>query len=341
MLLLEPKGTIGGVALPERLTLYREAARRQGASFAEDVREGLSGVSKCLPACYLYDDLGSALFEAITLLPEYYLTRLEAEILEAKGQEIIDAVGGPLEMVELGSGSGRKTRLLIEAALRRQVRLHYKPIDISPDPLIASAATLLGAYDDLMVTAFAGDYRSVLGSPHLATKRRTLVLFLGSSIGNYESQAAIELLRSVRRGLNVGDALLLGADLRKSRRAIETAYDDSLGLTACFNRNILARINRELGGNFELDAFSYVVHYDEQRGCLDSFQESLWDQSVRIEALNMSVSFTAGERIRTESSYKYDKNELKSIAREGGFALERTWMDAQERYSLSLLRKTC
>jgi dimethylhistidine N-methyltransferase len=328
----------GGVALEHRLTLYHEASKRSGSSFAEEIREGLSASPKRIAAWCLYDELGSVLFEAITLLPEYYLTRIETEILERHAEEIVALLEAPLEMIELGSGSGRKTRILIEAALRRQARLHYKPIDISPDALIASASSLLRAYDGLSVTAFAGDYRSALRSERLSLPRHALVLFLGSSIGNHEAREAVSLLRAVRESLSGGDALLLGADLRKSPSRIELAYDDPIGLTGCFNRNVLARINRELGGHFELDAFRYVVRYDERRACLDSFQESLREQRVRIDALGIEVAFAAGERIHTESSYKYDRAELERIAHESGFALERSWTDERGYYSLNLLR---
>jgi dimethylhistidine N-methyltransferase len=329
---------LGGVALKHRLTLYHEAAKHSGSSFTEEVREGLSAFPKRIAAWCLYDELGSVLFEAITLLPEYYLTRIETEILERHAEEIVNLLETPLEIIELGSGSGRKTRILIEAALHRQARLHYKPIDISPDALIASASSLINTYDGLSVTAFAGDYRSALRSERLAAPLPALVLFLGSSLGNHESHEAVSLLRDVREGLAKGDALLLGADLRKSPSLIELAYDDPIGLTGCFNRNVLARINRELGGHFDLDAFRYVVRYDEQRACLDSFQESLRTQRVRIDALDMEIAFNAGERIHTESSYKYDRAELEKIARESGLRLERSWTDEQGYYSLNLLR---
>ena len=320
----------------DRLIFYQEEASTHSASFAEDVRAGMSATPKYIPPRWLYDDLGSALFEAIMLLPDYYLTATEAALLDLYSDEILASLDGPIGMIELGSGSGRKTRTLIEAAFRRQERLHYKPIDISSAALAAWASTLTTAYDDLQVTAFAGDYRKVMRSGLLDAPGRVLVLFLGSSIGNYEPQEARALLRAVSEGLKSGDALLLGVDLKKSRRELELAYNDPLGVTACFNRNILARVNRELGGRFELDAFDFVATYDEKRGCVDSFQESKRDQIVRIDELEREVRFARGERIHTESAYKYDRADIDALARESGFVLERTWTYGRERYALNL-----
>jgi dimethylhistidine N-methyltransferase len=321
----------------DRLVLYRDEAQVNAPSFARDVRRGLSASPKYLPPCWLYDDLGSTLFEAITFLPEYYLTATESALLEQYGEEIIARLDGPLELLELGSGSGRKTRTLIEAITRRQDTLRYVPIDISSTALIAAASSLIETYDRIRVTAFAGDYRSAFASGLINVTNRVLALFLGSSIGNYAPEEALSLLRLVRDGLKSGDALLLGMDLKKSAGELELAYDDPLGVTACFNRNILARINRELQGNFALRDFHFVVRYDEKRGCVDSYQESVRAQRVRIADLDIEVSFAVGERIHTESSYKYDRDDIAALARESGLLLDSTWMDALERYSLNLL----
>lgn len=336
MLFSNPMRPASEPAVSDRLIFHREEASAHSASFAEDVRAGMSATPKYIPPRWLYDELGSALFEAIMLLPDYYLTETEAGLLDRYGDEILASLAGPIGMIELGSGSGRKTRTLIEAALRRQERLHYKPIDISSAALTAWASALTAAYDDLSVTAFAGDYRKVLRSGLLDSPGRVLVLFLGSSIGNYEPKEARALLRAVSEGCKSGDALLLGVDLKKSRGDLELAYDDPLGVTACFNRNILARVNRELGGRFELDAFDFVVTYDEKRGCVDSFQESNRDQIVRIDELEREVRFARGERIHTESAYKYDRGDIEALARESGFIVERAWTDERERYALNL-----
>lgn len=307
------------------------------STFARDVRKGLLAATKSLPPRYLYDALGSALYDAITLLPEYYLTRAETEILQAHAGEILEALPNA-EIVELGPGSGAKTRILIEAALQRQAIVRYHPIDISEAALRSLAERLAFEYDRLVVTAHAGDYRRVLLGRSPRAQAPALVLFLGSSIGNYEREEAVTLLRGIGGALHAEGALLLGTDLKKNARQLERAYDDSLGVTAAFNRNVLGRINRELGGEFDLNAFRFVVAYDEERGCVDSFQESRVEQCVRIAALDMQVPFSAGERILTESSYKFDDASIDRLAHACGMRVAAVWNDAKERFRLSLLR---
>ncbi|HEV3157873.1 MAG TPA: L-histidine N(alpha)-methyltransferase [Candidatus Baltobacteraceae bacterium] len=326
------------MATHDRLTLSHDPAPHVH-SLAEDVLTGLQTSPKRLSSCHLYDDLGSALFEAITLLPEYSITRAETEILEHAGGEIINhlALNGAIDLIELGSGSGRKTSILIETALRRQAHLFYHPIDVSRSSLITSAAQLLSAHDKLFVTAFVGDYRNFFRLRAFSSKHRTLVLFLGSSIGNYAPPEAIELLRTISSAVQPGSALLLGADLKKSKLELELAYNDPTGVTACFNRNILGRINRELGGHFDLGSFRYVVNYNEERGCIDSSQESTRSQRIKIDALDAEIPFAEGERIHIESSYKYDQHDLADLARASNFKLDRTWTDTQGSYSLNLL----
>jgi L-histidine N-alpha-methyltransferase len=307
-------------------------------AFARDVAEGLRARQKFLPARYLYDALGSALYDAITLLPEYYLTRAEMEILQASAGEIVERVRGA-EIVELGPGSGRKTRVLLEAALARTTLVHYHPIDISESALRTLSEQLAFEYERVVVTAHCGDYRQALLRRPATADAPMLVLFLGSSIGNYEPDEAAALLRGIANALHPGDALVLGTDLKKDRAVLERAYDDELGVTAAFNRNVLARINRELDANFELDRFAFVVSYDERRAAVDSFQESLADQTVRIGALGIDVSFAAGERILTESSYKYDAASIDALAAASGLRVTASWSDAARQFSLNLLQR--
>jgi L-histidine N-alpha-methyltransferase len=327
----------GLVHMHERLRLYRAPAPLQAAPFADDVRRGLGTSPKRLSPRYFYDDLGSALFEAITFLPEYYLTRSETEILERRADEIVAALDGPVELVEFGSGSARKTRILIEAALRRQARLSYHPIDISPSALLLSATDLIATHARLHVTAYACDYFEVLASARLRTSQRVLALFLGSNIGNYEPAEAVELLRAMSRSFKLGDALLLGADLKKEARVLELAYNDPTGVTQAFNKNLLGRINRELGGTFDLDGFAHVATYDPERGSVDSYLEAQREQHVTIGDLDLAVDFAAGERIHTESSLKFSEADIAELARQGGFRLVRRWTDEGERFSLNLL----
>ena len=324
-------------ALGDRFTLYRAPETAQVASFADDVRSGLTVGQKHLPPKYFYDDLGSALFEAICELPEYYLTRAETEILERYADGMIAALDGPLELVEFGSGSARKTRALIGAALERQSELTYHPIDISPGALVTSSSSLVAAYERITVTAYASDYVELLASARLRTSKRVLALFLGSNIGNYEPVAAEHLLRAMSSSFKRGDALLLGTDLKKDAAVLERAYNDPTGVTAAFDKNVLGRINRELGGAFDLDAFEHVARYDAARGCVDSFLVARRGMSVPVEGAGVIVRLRTSEPIHTESSYKFDLSDVEGLAARSGFRLARHWTDAERRFAVSLL----
>lgn len=326
--------------LPERLKVLTVAQSARTGSFAEDVRDGLASVPKTLPSKYFYDELGSALFDAITVLPEYYLTRAETEILRQWGWEIVRALGNPVDFIELGSGSAVKTRILIEEALRVQRSLHYSPIDISGEALRVASLSLVEAFPALTVTAYAADYFAILQGEVLRRRGRVLAMFMGSNVGNYEPDDARTLLRGIAHVLKPGDGLLLGADLKKDPHILELAYGDPTGVTAAFNKNLLARINRELDADFDLDGFRHVAAYDEQNGRVCSYLESLRDVRVRIGALGSDVEFAQGERIHTESSYKYSLDDIAALAAGAGFRSTRTWMDAKKRFSVNLLVRT-
>ena len=253
----------------ERFLLYRAPVIEQTETFADDVRAGLAAVQKHLSPKYFYDALGSALFEAITQLPEYYLTRVETEILQRYAGEMLASLDGPVELVEFGSGSAQKTRILIGEALELQTRVEYHPIDISGTALVQSVSGLIREYQRLHVTAYASDYFEVLASARLRTSKRVLALFLGSNVGNYEPERAEALLSAMSASFKPGDALLLGTDLKKDSATLELAYNDPTGVTAAFDKNLLGRINRELGGHFDLDAFEHVARYDARRGAVD------------------------------------------------------------------------
>jgi L-histidine N-alpha-methyltransferase len=323
-----------------RLRVHRLAVEEVRDPFADDVRRGLSAARKFLPPKYFYDELGSRLFEAICLLPEYYLTRAESEIFARHSGEIAGAAsqGSTVTLFELGSGSASKTRRIIEALLRRQKRLLYVPVDISPAALEESARALLRDYPALAVNAYAGDYDAALPrlGENLDGESRALVLFLGSNIGNFDREEARVFLLRVRQVLRAGDGLLVGADLKKDPAALEAAYDDALGVTAAFNLNLLARINRDLQADFDPRAFRHVALYDEARGRVEMHLESTRAQTVRISALGLDVLFREGERIHTENSYKYDLAELSALAAATGFESARTWLDAGERFSSNL-----
>jgi L-histidine Nalpha-methyltransferase len=324
-----------------RLRVF-DLGRGAVAGLADDVRRGLAHDGrKSLPPKYFYDELGSLLFEAICLLPEYYLTRAEDEIFARHSAEIVEAAASPparLTLLELGSGSSAKTRRIIEALLGRQDTLTYAPVDISRTALEAGARALAEAYPPLRVVAYAGDYDAAL--PRLGEAiepaSRALVLFLGSNIGNFDRAGARTFLASLRRSLRAGDGLLLGADLRKEGGLLAAAYDDALGVTAAFNLNLLARLNRELGADFDLRSFRHVALYDEAEGRVEMHLESLRPQVINVAGLGLSVRLREGERIHTENSYKYDREELSRLASEAGFALAETWLDEGGRFSSNL-----
>jgi dimethylhistidine N-methyltransferase len=306
-------------------------------SFADDVRDGLSASKKRLPSKYFYDDIGSALFEAITLLPEYYLTRAETEILREWGWEMVRVLDEPVEFLELGSGSAIKTRLLINEALRVQKTLHFSPIDISREALVSSSTALVGAFPGLRVRAYAGDYFTVLASDVLRFEKRVLALFLGSNIGNYTPSQARSLVSLLGTALRPGDGLLLGTDRKKDAAVLERAYDDATGVTAAFDKNVLGRVNRELNGNFNLSHFDHIARYDKKRGCVDSFLQSRFAQTARVGTLGLDVALAAGERIHTESSYKFSDDDISALATACGFAVRKDWHDRDGRFSVHLL----
>ncbi|HTU69419.1 MAG TPA: L-histidine N(alpha)-methyltransferase [Candidatus Baltobacteraceae bacterium] len=326
------------VTIPrDRLEIVEVAGAAADHHFADDVRRGLSARSKALSPKYFYDELGSALFDAVTYTPEYYLTSSETEILREWGWEIVRVLDEPVDFLELGSGSANKTRLLIEEALRVQPNLHYSPIDISADALRNASLALVERYAALSVRAYAGDYFTVLRSGALRFERRVLAMLMGSNLGNYEPQTARELVALIARALRPGDGLLLGLDRKKDRATLELAYDDPTGVTAAFDKNLLGRINRELGGAFDLHTFEHVARYNQERGCIESFLRSDRDQRVRIEAIDLDVAFARGESIHTESSYKFDDADVAELASGAGFTLVKRWTDSAQRFALYLL----
>ena len=334
MTVLETQAATQGA---DKFQIYNLVKREPRAGLAEDVRRGLSSQPKRFLPKYFYDQLGSQLFEAICLLPEYYLTRAENEILENYADEIVSALDGNTTLLEMGSGSASKTRLIIEALLRKQSELLFIPVDISASALDSSSRILLQSYPQLRIEAYAGDYFAGLSELKKKPRARTLALFLGSNISNFESEEALRFLRAMREVLHEGDALLLGADLKKDKQILEAAYNDALGVTAAFNLNVLARINRELRANFDLRSFRHLAFYNESLGRIEIYIESLRDQKVSIAELGMEVEFSEGEQIHTENSHKYDLNDIAKLAADTGFVHGRTWLDQQERFSSNLL----
>ncbi|MGH9970642.1 MAG: L-histidine N(alpha)-methyltransferase [Pyrinomonadaceae bacterium] len=321
----------------QRLAIHNLVRQDPSAGFAEDVRKGLLSDPKRLLPKYFYDPLGSQLFDAICLLPEYYLTRAENEIIERYADEIVGSVEGHKTLLEMGSGSASKTKVIVEAMLRSQGDLLFIPVDISASALESSSRILLQSFPRLRIEAYAAEYFDALSELKRGERGRTLALFLGSNISNFGREEAPVFLRALRSVLHSGDALLLGADLKKDASVLEPAYDDALGLTAAFNLNLLARVNRELDGDFDLRAFKHHAFYNEDIGRVEIYIESTRPQTVRIGKLGMEIKFAVGERIHTENSYKYDLTGIAQLAAETGFICSRTWLDSEERFSSNLL----
>jgi L-histidine N-alpha-methyltransferase len=299
-------------------------------------REGLLRADKRLPAWLLYDARGSAFFEQITELPEYYPTRTERAILTAHAAEMIDAAGPPVAVAELGAGTASKTSLLLAALLQRQQDAVYVPIDVSPSAL-ALAKAALARFRRLSVHPVVGRYPEDLAVLDAIPGRR-LLLFLGSNLGNYDPEPAAALLSAVRARLRPGDAFLIGTDLRKSGRILVPAYDDSAGVTARFNKNVLARLNGDLDGDFDLQAFRHVVRWNAAESRVELYLESQRAQQVRLRALGAVVRFAAGERIHTESSYKFTRQGVRALVAAAGFRWERSWEDERRWFAVHLVR---
>jgi dimethylhistidine N-methyltransferase len=284
-----------------------------------------------------YDAEGSRLFEQITQTAEYYPTRTERGILESHADDVIDAVGSNVSLVELGAGSASKTRVLISALLRRQLRLEFHPVDVSPTALKDALANLNGDFPRLRVRPIVADYSQSV--PELTQiPGRKLVLFIGSTIGNFEPEEAMGFLNRIRRELRSGDALLIGFDMAKDARILRNAYNDASGVTARFNKNLLARINRELGADFDLDEFQHVAFWNRQMSRIEMHLESRVDQVVRIPDLDRNFQFCFGERIHTENSYKFTPSSIKRLLKQCGLNLEHRWTDSNEWFSVVLAR---
>ena len=312
--------------------------RESQTEFIRDVRSGLGqGGQKELPSAYLYDEIGAALFETITLLPEYGLTRADARLLESHAGDLARWLPARLRVAELGSGSGRKTRWVLEA-LAKNGPLDYHPIDISRSALVKCRGEL-GRIHGVAMREIEQPYLDGLKAAVAARKRRQalLVLFLGSTIGNFERPRAEEFLRSVRAELAAGDTLLLGTDLVKPVNQLLAAYNDPVGVTAAFNLNILARINRELDGEFVLANFEHQALYNSSERRIEMHLRSKCEQAVKIRAADLTVRLDEGETIWTESSHKFRAEEVREMAVRAGFRCDAQWIDPEWPFAESLL----
>ena len=314
-----------------RIPYLPEAA---GTALGSEVYRGLTSRPKTLSPWLFYDAEGSRLFEKITELPEYYVTRTERDIFARNAGEIIEAAGvGHLTIYELGAGAATKTGLLLKAAVRRQGRVTYRAIDVSGTALDAARERIESELKGVTVEPIVADYTDGLDAIDFAGQRqmgeRRMVLYIGSSIGNFEPSQALHLLRDIRRQLAHEDTLLLGVDLVKDRHSLVAAYDDSAGVTSAFNKNVLTRINRELGSNFNLQLFRHRARWNEEHSRIEMHLESLITQHVFIPALDLEARLARGETIHTENSYKYTDRQLSELLQRAGFRVARQWKDAR------------
>jgi len=304
--------------------------------FQKDVLEGLSKSPKSIPPVYFYDDDGSALFEEICGCEEYYLTRCEQEILDFAAEVIAKQLPEHRKLIELGSGSSTKTRTLIKAFLADCRDLEYCPIDISRNILVESAKALKSDFPVLNITAVANHYDSALRSLSGTFHTPTLILWLGSSVGNMLHEEAVGFLGSLRQHLSPDDRLLIGIDMKKDESVLTRAYNDEAGITAAFNLNLLSRINRDLTADFNLNNFNHVAKYSEAAGRIEMYLESSRKQSVRLENHGQVFQFSKGERLLTEYSHKYSDLEVEHLAAMAGFEQEEQWFDSKNYFSLNL-----
>jgi dimethylhistidine N-methyltransferase len=318
--------------LSSLLTLPEAAYTPVGA----EVYSGLTAHPKRLSPWLFYDEPGSRLFEAITQLPEYYLTRTERGIFARYADEILECAGHrELTMIELGAGTAAKTGLLLRAAVRRQGQVDYVPIDVSESALAAAKGHIEADIPGVRVTSRVADYTEGIAEFPVNGHRR-MVLYIGSSIGNFEPADAVKVLREARRRLAPGDLLLLGADHVKDRQTLLRAYDDEAGVTAEFNKNILSRINRELGANFNPRLFKHRARWNAVRSRIEIYLVSLIPQYVTIPALEFEVQFARGETIHTENSYKFTAESLSAIVERAGFSITHSWTDEREWFGVYL-----
>jgi L-histidine Nalpha-methyltransferase len=309
--------------------------------FAEDVLRGLSSTPKTLSSKYFYDDEGSRLFREIMKLPEYYLTRAEHGIFTEQADAICDAFtdgADAIDLTELGAGDGSKTAVLIEHFLRRGVDFSYSPIDISQEANDSLVKVFHARFPDLRIEPHTGDYFKVLSSLKNGSGRRKVLMFLGSNIGNFSNEQALGFFRHLRDVMNRDDRLFIGFDMQKDPRVIVAAYDDSQGITAEFNLNLLRRINRELGGDFDLSKFSHYAQYRPAECAARSFLISREKQTVNIRALDRTFDFEQWEAIFMEISQKYTRPMIEGLAAESGFEIEKEFVDTENFYVDSLWR---
>ena len=308
-------------------------------TFAEDVLKGLSSTPKFLSSKYFYDDEGSRLFQEIMKLPEYYLTRAELEIFQTQTREIFESFNAgnrPFDLIELGAGDGTKTSLLVKYFLAQHADFQYVPVDISSEALNFLTEKFAREFPALAIKAEQGDYFRTLETFKENSKRKKVILFLGSNIGNFSEEQALNFFGQLREMMNPEDFIFIGFDLHKNPKTILRAYDDANGVTAKFNLNLLKRINRELGGNFNIEEFSHYASYHPTERAARSFLISQKAQRVYIEALDKTFEFAQWEPIFMEISQKYGVRMIENLAEKSGFQIVENFFDGNNFYTNSL-----
>jgi L-histidine Nalpha-methyltransferase len=307
---------------------------------ASAVYEGLKSSPKRLPAWLFYDAAGSRLFDQITQIPEYYLTRTERAIFASRSSEIVARAAGEqaLRIVELGAGSADKTRLLLNAAVARQDTVFYEPVDVSASALVEAQLRIEDEISGVIVCPRVQDYTHDLELDATIPTERRLVLYIGSSIGNFEPGESLMLMERVRAALDRGDCILLGVDLVKDEQVLQAAYDDAGGVTAAFNRNILVRLNRELDADFNPEMFAHRAVWNSADSRMEMHLVSTAKQEVWLAGLDLRVIFEAGENIHTENSYKYRQGDVERLLERAGFVSEVTWTDERGWFAVCLAR---
>jgi L-histidine Nalpha-methyltransferase len=308
-----------------------------------DLYQGLMAQPKTIPARYFYDERGSQLFEQICDLPEYYLTRTETDIFQRYAQDIA-ALTGPCQILELGSGSSTKTRILLDAYSQQPGQLHYCPIDVSPSILELSARELLRDYADIQIHGLVSTYDMALTKladiPQLDAQANRMICFIGSSLGNFEAADCDRFLDRVAQALPIGGYFLLGIDLRKDKAILEAAYDDAQGVTAAFNLNMLQHLNQRFGANFDLSRFHHKAVYNQTLHQIEMHLVSQIAQSVDIPAIDLRIEFNQGESILSEISRKFDLVEMSALLAQKRLSVQKTWTDPQGRFGVILAQRS-
>ena len=324
--------------IDERLCYYEPSKNKTEKTFVDELSASLNQKQKSIPPKFFYDKNGSELFESICELPEYYLTRTEINILRKLDSKLPVHMNGEFKLVELGSGSSYKTRILLSMLEKLQKHVEYFPIDISTI-LKESTTTLLDDYENLHMTGIIDNYENGLKFVKNHDNKKNLIVFLGSSFGNFDYEPGLQFLDQINSSMKDGDLFLIGLDLVKNTNMLERAYDDSCGITAQFNLNVLSRINSELDSNFNIDKFAHHAVYNESKNRIEIYLRSLENQIVNITKAGISLQIKQNELIHTENSYKYTIPKIKKMFSAAGFRIRDMWFDEKRYFCLVLLSK--